>query len=101
MTKAQALFKSSQEEVKKKISEIKDPQASLMDFYFLTTQEDTLSDIKLVTKNGREYKTQKVILGSGCRYFMEIFRTLGANVPNPLKVPEPAPLEKFESSDDD
>lgn len=72
-----------------------------MDFYFLTTQEDTLSDIKLVTKNGREYKTHKVILGSGSRYFMEIFRSLGAAVPNPLKVPEPAPLEKFESSDDD
>ena len=32
---------------------------------------------------------------------MEVFRGMKANAPNPLKVPEPASLDKYEVSQDD
>ncbi len=32
---------------------------------------------------------------------MEVFRTMKFRVPNPIKVPEPAKLDKYETSQDD
>ena len=52
-----------------------------------TKTEDILSDIKIVTKNGREYRSHKVILASGSKYFMEVFRSTTPHCPNPLPVP--------------
>ena len=43
----------------------------------------------------------KCILASGSEYFMEVYRTMGANAPDPLLIPDPAPLDKFEILADD
>lgn len=38
------------------------------------------------------------MLASGSEWFYQVFKSLGSDCPNPLKVPDPAPLDKFENS---
>lgn len=63
------------------------------------SSEETKSSGKRVVLN--LCSSHKVILASGSEYFMEIFRSMGKNVPSPLKIPDPAPLDKFQVMADD
>ena len=60
LKEAKDLFDAELKNAKKAIQEIKDPQKSLMDFYFLKSTEDNLSDITLV-KNSTNYRQVKTL----------------------------------------
>jgi len=47
------------------------------------------------------FRSHKCILSAGSDYFMKIFRSMGDKCPNPVPVPDPAPLDKFASVADD